>query len=162
LRALSADTNDWLNGAGKPIALGRIKYIQKALADFDEIKERMIALENDDLEERLYRWHVLVMFSELEEFADYLLLTYPDFAAKYSADAAALPGLRRAAFASTMLADAQTAESLVKELEAYAIKPEPRLGLAFIWSLRKDTVKPPATASAPAPVQPPDPGTPAA
>lgn len=137
LHSLSTDTNEWLNGTGKPIALGRIRYVQRTLRDFDEIKERMITLENDNLEERLYRWHVLVVFAELEEYADYLALSYPEYSAKYAIDSSILPALKRGSFASTMLADAQTAEGLVNELDVYASKPEPRFGLAFVWSLRK-------------------------
>src|SRR5262249_53288168 len=68
----------------KAVSIGpaRWEYWTRNIADFEEIKTRMIELEDDDLEERLYRWNAKTM-DDLRELADIRKLSEQEYMERY-------------------------------------------------------------------------------
>jgi hypothetical protein len=98
------------------LAQAHVDYVRRAISDFDEIKARMIALENDALEEKIFQWN-LVCWDNLKELNDALTMSPDVYRHTYGITTVELA--RYAAIAATLAVDADNAFEIVTLLEPY-------------------------------------------
>lgn len=98
------------------LAQAHVDFVRRAISDFDEIKTRMIALENDPLEERIFKWN-LVCLDNLKELGDALTMEPDVYRRTYGITTVELA--RFAALATTLTTDADDAEEIIRLLTPY-------------------------------------------
>lgn len=106
------------------LAPAHVDYVRRAISDFEEIKARMIALEDDSLEEKIFQWN-LVCLDNLKELNDALTMDPDVYRRTYGITTVELA--RHAALAVTLDADAHNAEGMVKLLASYVALRRPAL-----------------------------------
>jgi hypothetical protein len=101
------------------------EYWMGNIGDFDEIKARMIELQNDELEEQIYRWNAKTM-DDLRELRDIRTLSEPAYMERYGTNDLAQRPFRLEALRAAFKADADEADEIAKALGPYLAREHSR------------------------------------
>lgn len=98
------------------IAEAHVNVVLRAVDDFEEIKTRMVVLEDDQVEEAIYQWN-LVAGDDLRELQDRLALPINTYVRKHGVGV--IVAARDAAIAAALESDAGKADEVIAMLNPY-------------------------------------------
>jgi hypothetical protein len=106
--------------ASNTLAPAHVLYVQRTVGDFQEIKTRMIALEDDDVEEAIFQWYIVAM-DHLAEAYDSITMQSDDYMRKYGVRT--VPLAREAGVGASLVDAIGEAEKVLAQLEPFLRKP---------------------------------------